>query len=56
MVEIIVITALDGFVVYDLRTNEATHYKSYNWSTLNLHKHLTTEEAIKDFEKFRETL
>jgi len=50
-----ILTARDGFVVYNLRTNTATHYLSNNYSSLDT-KSETTIEAVKQFESFRETL
>lgn len=55
MVDKMILPARDGFAVYDMENNTATHFKSFNWSSLDT-KTDTTEEAVKEFESFREKL
>ena len=55
MVDIMILPARDGFAVYDMKDNTAVHFKSINWSSLDTHS-LTTDDAVKEFESFRETL
>ena len=55
MVDTMILPARNGFAVYDMKNNTATHFKSFNWSSLDT-KTNTTEEAVKEFEKFRESL
>ena len=55
MVDIMILTAKDGFVVYNLRTDTATHYLSNNYSSLDT-KAESTIDAVKEFESWRETL
>lgn len=55
MVDTMILPARDGFAVYNLKTNAATHFKSSNWSSLDT-KTDSTEEAVKEFESFREHL
>ena len=55
MVDIMILPAKDGFAVYNIKTNTATHYLSNNYSCLDT-KSETTMEAVKDFESWRETL
>ena len=50
-----ILTARDGFVVYNLRTDTATHYLSDNYSSLDT-KADSTIEAVKEFESWRKTL
>lgn len=50
-----ILPAGDGFAVYNLRTDTATHYLTHNYSTLDT-KCETTMDAVKQFESFRETL
>lgn len=52
MVDKIILTAQDGFVVYDLESSKAIHFKSFNWTSINT-KQETTEGAIKEFENLK---